>query len=500
MRAFSLIVLIFLCSAARGEFIHPNKADDALVYGVKGGIVIAVHPFGLDRRKNGGPRGLLRVGYEEDGKRYLINYIAVEPLVGRARGFSELEKASDGKPGKRFWIGDDIRDGGIGKNGNIAGRIHETAQGRALTFVLHVEHFDNGARPIVEVTLFERFPDRVRFRTHSAEGGKTMNQCVLTATMGNQSRCRSLWLRSKAVFAPSLYAGYQGNDFVEKDTFAGNELHRTEKGDVVVAISPNEYEPREVWPLASGSWHHDGRWMAQFWLKAKGAFDQTLQCRVNGRRVYWAGDTPIPGGIAYENFELREEFHPGRELWFGYSSASPAKAFGFPYDASPQATGPRRVPAEESAQILDAAKVGRPLTNGLFRAGLDGWQQEGGASSFRTVPQEDEISLTTYGKNKEADTGRLYQCFQVPKDASELRFFLRGGADFQRTYVALWHGERERRRMTARESNVSFQVRWDLKPLRGQVVTLEIVDESTGPWGFIGVDGFTLLGDKQVTP
>src|SRR5207245_10906861 len=143
------------------------------------------------------------------------------------------------------------------------------------------------------------FPGRVRCRTYSAADGKATKQCVLTATMGNQSRCRSLWLAPRAVFAPELYSGYHGNGFVEKDLFAQSDLHRTEAGEVVVAISPNEYEPREVWPLTSGGWHHDGKWMAQFWLKPKGSFDQTLRCRVNGRRVYWAGDTPIPGGIAY---------------------------------------------------------------------------------------------------------------------------------------------------------------------------------------------------------
>jgi len=41
-----------------------------------------------------------------------------------------------------------------------------------------------------------------------------------------------------------------------------------------------------------------------------------------------------------------------------------------------------------------------------------------------------------------------------------------------------------------------FGVSWDVAPLRGEVVTLEIVDKSTSPWGFIGVQGFALDSEK----
>jgi hypothetical protein len=497
MRLLLTAVLLSLASPAWGDFIQPRKAGDPLIYGVKNGIVVAVHPFALDARNDGGPRGLLRVGYEDDGRYYLINYIAVEPLVGRARGFSELEKGGDGRPGKRFWVSDDLMDRGNSKPGHVPGRVQDTPAGRVLTFVVHVEEFANGARPVVEVSFFEQLPERVRFRTYSAAAGARMKECVLTATMGNQSRCRWLWLRSKAIFAPALYAGYQGQGFVEKEMYGSKELHRAGSGEIVVAISPDEFEPREVWPFRFGAWRHDGRWMSQFWLKPHGSYDDTLHCRVNGRRVYWASDMPIPGGISYENFELREAFHPGRESWFGFTAASPAKLFGFSYDASPQAAPRRRVAKAEELQAAAAAKTSRTLRNGDFLAGLDGWQIERGAGSFRTIPVGKETALTTCGPGKETDTGRIYQCFQVPHEASELAFFLHGGSDSQRVYVALWQGIRLCRRMTARDSNTPFEVRWDVRPLRGQVVTLEIVDESTEPWGFLGAHGFTLRIEKQ---
>ena len=99
-------------------------------------------------------------------------------------------------------------------------------------------------------------------------------------------------------------------------------------------------------------------------------------------------------------------------------------------------------------------------------------------------------ALTTYGANKEADRGRLYQCFEVPVNATELQFSLSGGADAANLYVALWEGERLFRKMTARNDNAPFRVRWNVEALRGKFVTLEIVDNKTGPWGFLTAEGF----------
>jgi hypothetical protein len=102
-------------------FVRPEKTGDPLIYGIKNGIAVAIHPFGLDDRREGGPRGLIRVGYQADGKYYLINFIAVEPLVGSAQGFSELERGGDDQPGMRFWVGDSLENGSVGQMGNVAG-------------------------------------------------------------------------------------------------------------------------------------------------------------------------------------------------------------------------------------------------------------------------------------------------------------------------------------------------------------------------------------------
>lgn len=253
-----------------------------------------------------------------------------------------MEPGGDRRQGKRFRLSSDFPGLPTEESPDVPGRVGRVQGGRALQFFVHVDRFENGAEPVIEITLFEETPQRVRFRTFSARGGRPMQRCTLTATMGNQSRCRHLWLRSRAVFAPDLYEGYRGDGFVEHDPYGVSKLHETRSGDVVVAISPNEREPREVFPLPSGAWHHPGRWAAQYWLKPKGSYDRTLRCRVNGRRVYWNSTEAIPGGIAFENFELREPYKEGRETWFGYTTGSPSRVFGFCYDVSAAASASGR--------------------------------------------------------------------------------------------------------------------------------------------------------------
>ena len=61
------------------EWIGPDEGG-RLIWGVKGGVVLAVWPSGFREEGVGGPRGLFRIGYERDGKMTLVNFIAVEPV------------------------------------------------------------------------------------------------------------------------------------------------------------------------------------------------------------------------------------------------------------------------------------------------------------------------------------------------------------------------------------------------------------------------------------
>jgi hypothetical protein len=50
-----------------------------------------------------------------------------------------------------------------------------------------------------------------------------------------------------------------------------------------------------------------------------------LRVRVNARRVYWGSAIPIPGGPAFENFEVRQRYAPGQVFVFGLTPREPRR-------------------------------------------------------------------------------------------------------------------------------------------------------------------------------
>jgi hypothetical protein len=60
-----------------------------------------------------------------------------------------------------------------------------------------------------------------------------------------------------------------------------------------------------------------------------GTWRAELQAVVNARYTYWQSRQPIPGGVAFENFELREPFYPGQRFVFGITRQTP-KELGIP--------------------------------------------------------------------------------------------------------------------------------------------------------------------------
>jgi hypothetical protein len=134
------------------------------------------------------------------------------------------------------------------------------------------------------------------------------------------------------------------------------------------------------------------------------------------------------------------------------------------------------------------------IENPTFEKGLDGWTLERGGAGFHPFPSGRRTALSTYGNAKENNTGRMYQRFRVPANAKELIFDVHGG-NVPGVYVALRQGEKTYFRVRGDDSNESKHVVWYLHELRGKPVTLEIVDDAKGTWGFIGVQGFGLIVD-----
>jgi hypothetical protein len=154
-----------------------------------------------------------------------------------------------------------------------------------------------------------------------------MEYCVLTATMGNYVRLRRLHLRDGVVEAKSLWPDYTGNDFTPEAFFPLERLPRTPEGDLLICATSDEADPGSV-PADPRApwWRYRGSFpVTQYWRKLRDTWKPDLRLRVNGRRVYWASAVPIPGGLAYENFDLMEPFHEGQTFIFGITRRTPAQ-------------------------------------------------------------------------------------------------------------------------------------------------------------------------------
>lgn len=330
---------VFAQSPAGVEWIRPDSGNDPAVWGIKNGIVLGLWPAPIEERGNsiGGPRGLFRMGYESNGKIDHINYIAVEPVVDDVMEFSEISPSRiDGKWGKLMWASSSKNPGSYfpsaGTKGDISHPDPQNPKVEQLSFYVHMEKFNNGAHPYLKISIRSDRPEEVIFEIFQEKDSKKMQRCVLTATMGNYVRARKLYLKNRIINSKKLYEGYDGIDFIEKDSYPLDELYRNKDGDVLAIIECDEsFNQLASWPQhQKENWRYRPSYKVnQYWKKSYNEADESLRIRVNGRAAYWAGGSRnkedyiyIPNGPAFENFEMREDFHPGQKFIFGISRDS----------------------------------------------------------------------------------------------------------------------------------------------------------------------------------
>jgi hypothetical protein len=305
-----------------GDWIRPGVTTNQPIWGIRGGLLWAIPPAGF---RGGEPRGLIRLGYPvlPCNGYDLINFIAIEPIVGGNRGFSELERSQlDGIPGKRIWA---EPSGTSSTNGLVAGELRKRPDGQEeLQVDLRVEKFENGAH--VRLLFLQRRdrPDEIQLSVFREPDGAPLEYCILTATMGNMARTRQLWLSNEVVSSLKVYADYKDKGFAPHRMYPLSRLHRTAEGRVLVAMTNDEEDPASVYPFPNSRlWRYAGRKVTQYWAKDPGTFRDDLEAVVNGRYTYWQSSRPIPGGVAFENFELRERFYDGQKFVFGITRKTP---------------------------------------------------------------------------------------------------------------------------------------------------------------------------------
>jgi hypothetical protein len=313
--------------APAADWVRAGLNTNQPVWGVRGGLVWAIPPGGFPSL--GGPRGLIRLGYptSTNGSYQLINFIAVEPIVKGKRGFSELEMSKlDQARGRRLWAVSDTN-----RNSSeislIPGKLSRLSSGvERLDVIVRVEPFENEARVQLVISQRSDAPGEIQLAIHREADSARLDYCVLTATMGNKARTRLLWLADETVSSLKLFSTHKTADFTPHSIYSLDRLSRDEQGDVLVAVTTDEEDPAAVFPFpGSRQWHYEGFKVTQYWKKESGTFRDDLQCAVNARHTYWQSQQPIPGGVAYENFELHERFYEGQQFIFGITTNSPAQ-------------------------------------------------------------------------------------------------------------------------------------------------------------------------------
>ncbi len=264
-RVAFLSLLSVTGTAIGAEWVRAGISANQPVWGLRGGLQFAISPGGFTGG-DGGPRGLIRIGYPTltNGGYDLINFIAVEPVVGKVRGYSELEKSHfDGQKGKYFWTGDTPAT-----NNAVAvydsGTISKPQPGvEMLTVTVHTEKFDNGAHVRLVLSQRSDAPDELSLTVRAEPDSARIQNCILTATMGNKSRARLLWLKDETVSSLKVFGGYTGPDFTPHVFFPLARLPRTTSGAALIAISNDEENPALA--LASDNfWKYRGKKITQY--------------------------------------------------------------------------------------------------------------------------------------------------------------------------------------------------------------------------------------------
>lgn len=307
-----------------GIWVQPAQNTKAQpVWGFANGIRIGIAP--LD-----GPRGLIRIytPYLEHDEFVVTNFIAFEPIDKESsrRGLSELEWSElDEVRGKRFWSGSTSEAPLFpDKYYPARGTVSNENGVETLTVYFFCETFDNGADVYVRVRFTAGKPYEFEITGYTTEESAELSRFILTATMGNKARLRTLHLAGgRTKQAGQLWPAYKDANFTEHNHTPLSQMIRNNKGGAWFIASPDEEDPTNATYVddTHSHWKYTGKKATQYWYAPKPS--NTLEGVVNGRYTYWASKSPIPGGIAYENFELTESFSNGQCYVFGITPLSP---------------------------------------------------------------------------------------------------------------------------------------------------------------------------------
>lgn len=328
---FVMFLIASLCFSDNktGKWIYPDGVKNKDPYwGIKGGIAVSYAPH------KGVVRGLIGIHtpYLGHNSERVLNFIAIEPVVENSRGYSEMETSKiDNKQGLKIRSSNQfIPDYSIDKLSDIpaTGVISDKDASQTLSFYLYIETFANGSKPIIQIILSEASPYEFGMRVYAAKDSKFFRTCILTATMGNYAQLRHLWLKGEVVEAKDLWKDFNVSDpgFAPHHNWGADKILTLDNGQAIVACTTDMISSDKVKYDSNVPfwWKYEGNIATQYWRVPKPT--KYLIVRVNGRTNYYGADNwRIPGGIAFENFEVEEPFVAGQEFVFGATTAKPNK-------------------------------------------------------------------------------------------------------------------------------------------------------------------------------
>ena len=349
MRKHILVLCCILCSTALsaqfkigdtvleppvqdGIWVRPSAdAPSQAIWGFADGIRVGINPPGR-------PRGLMYILcpylMDEGNPRRkfdIINYIAMEPIDAptHRRGYSELEhSALDDMQGKRFISSDTPQKPGFDKLHPARGTVAVEDGKQTLTVWIFCEKFDNGADVYVRLRFIEGEPYRFELQSFASLESVPLEKFILTATMGNKMRLRRLYAGGGVTkLSTDLWPDYKDKWFTDYERTPLDKMIRDRKGGAWVLAEPTEteadYAAAQFEEGTSPGWKYNGRPATQYWYSPSP--DPAMEAVVNSRYTYWAIFKKIPGGVAFENFELVEPFRQGAVYYFAVDPAKPSK-------------------------------------------------------------------------------------------------------------------------------------------------------------------------------
>ena len=315
------------------KWFLPEDFNSQPAWGIKNGIIFSVWPADLGGigGGKGGPRGLFRIHKHGDEGLGWVNFIAVGPITTDLKiGFSELEKSSvDGKSGKYFTPysqeyltkSEQMIELKLSNNFNDIAYFTYPEKGvEQLNVLFEIEKFDNGAHVYITASIRDDKPDEIEFTTYAHEDSVNLKLSAVGSTAGNFNHLRLLWLDEKVVDSRELYSDYTGFNFAPIKIFKYNELQKDSEGSIIVALTRNSDDVEDYFNNYFTKYK-----LTQYYKKYSGHYSSNAFATVNGRYVFWKTTTQVPGGIAYENFELDDEFYSGQKIWFGATEKTPVE-------------------------------------------------------------------------------------------------------------------------------------------------------------------------------